>query len=134
MLGAPGSVTEQDGAPCAEVRVGCAQALCFRETAEDIPAYDGHHVAVYLNNFSKPYQALLERGLITIETNDHEYRFQDIVDLDSGDVLFTIEHEVRSMYHPMFGRELVNRDPSQNIFRYQAGGDAFVGVTHGGRG
>jgi len=134
VVGAPSTVTDEGGSPRAEVRVGCAQRLCFQETSADVPAYDGHHVAVYLNNFSKPYQALAERGLITIETNDHEYRFQDIVDLDSGAVLFTIEHEVRSMFHPMFGRELVNRDAGQNIFRYQAGHDAFVGVTQGGRG
>jgi len=134
VIGAPGAVVEDGEGRRAEVRVGCNQLLCFQETDAEIPAYDGHHVAVYLNNFSRPYQALAERGLITIETNDSEYRFQDIVDLDSGEVLFTVEHEVRSMFHPMFGRELVNRDAGQNIFRYQAGHDAFVGVTQGGRG
>jgi hypothetical protein len=134
VVGAPTSVTEVDGAACAEVRVGRVQRLLFRETDADLPAYDGHHVAVYLANFSKPYKALCDAGLVTIETNDHEYRFQDIVDLDSGAVLATVEHEVRSMFHPMFGRPLVNRDPAQNIFAYQTGHDAFVGVTQGGRG
>ena len=38
------------------------------------------------------------------------------------------------MYHPMFDRELVNRDAAQNIFAYRAGHDAYVGLTHGGRG
>ena len=134
VLDAPATVVDDGDGPRAEVRVGCAQLLCFQETDAELPAYDGHHIAVYLNNFSRPHQALSDRGLVTIETNDSEYRFQDIVDLDSGDVLFTVEHEVRSMFHPMFGRELVNRDAAQNIFRYQAGHDAFVGVTHGGRG
>lgn len=134
VLGAPASVVENDGARCAEVLVGRAQRLRFRESAAKLEPYDGHHIAIYLSNFSKPYSALLERGLITIETNDHEYRFQDITDLESGAVLATVEHEVRSMFHPMFDRELVNRNAAQNIFAYRAGNDAYVGVTHGGRG
>ena len=69
-----------------------------------------------------------------METNDHEYRFQNIIDLDSGKLLAVIEHEVRSMFHPMFGRELVNRNSAQSFMRYQAGHDAFVGVAQGGRG
>jgi hypothetical protein len=91
-------------------------------------------VAVYLANFSRPYEALRARGLVSMETNESEYRFQDIVDPDTGAVLAKLEHEVRSMFHPMFGRELANRNSAQSIFRYQAGHDAFVGVAQGGRG
>lgn len=132
---APASVVAADGgAPRAEVRVGCGQRLCFTETDTEIPPYDGHHVAVYLANFSGPYRALMERGLVSMETNENEYRFQDIVDLDSGAVLFTIEHEVRSMHHPLFGRELVNRNPVQRIFAYNPGEDSFRGLTHAGLG
>ncbi|MFN0091978.1 MAG: VOC family protein [Acidimicrobiales bacterium] len=134
VLGAPGAVVERGGAPCAEVRIGRAQQLRFAETDAPLPAYDGHHVAVYLVNFSAPYEALRNRGLITLETNDHEYRFQDIVDLDSGEVLATVEHEVRSLHHPMFGRELVNRDAAQSLFHYRRGRDAYVGLTHAGAG
>ncbi|MEZ5261729.1 MAG: hypothetical protein R2755_08125 [Acidimicrobiales bacterium] len=122
------------GARCATVRVGTAQALHFTETDRPLPDYDGHHIAVYLANFSGPYAALRERGLISMETNESEYRFQDIVDPDGGAVLFRLEHEVRSMRHPMFGRELVNRNATQSLSRYRAGADAFVGITHGGRG
>lgn len=134
LLGAPASLGERGGARCATVRVGTAQALHFTETDRPLPDYDGHHIAVYLANFSGPYAALRERGLISMETNESEYRFQDIVDPDGGAVLFRLEHEVRSMRHPMFGRELVNRNATQSLSRYRAGADAFVGVTHGGRG
>jgi hypothetical protein len=34
----------------------------------------------------------------------------------------------------MFQRELVNRNTGQNIFAYEAGHDAYVGLTMGGRG
>jgi catechol 2,3-dioxygenase-like lactoylglutathione lyase family enzyme len=134
VLGAPATVVEDAGAPCAEIRIGCAQRLRFAETTAPLAAYDGHHIAVYLTNFSAPYAALQQRGLITRESNEHEYRFQDIVDPGSGAVLATVEHEVRSLFHPMFGRELVNRDPRQSQARYQPGADRFIGVTHGGRG
>lgn len=134
VLGAPSTVGYDSEGAFAIVAIGRAQQMIFRETHAPIPEYDGHHVAIYLANFSKPYQALLSRGLVSMETNESEYRFQDIIDLDTGAVLAKIEHEVRSMFHPMFGRELANRNSAQNIFKYQSGHDAFVGVTHGGRG
>jgi hypothetical protein len=134
IFGAPSAVVDHDGQPCAEVRVGRAQRLRFREIDAALPAYDGHHIAVYLADFSRPYRALLDRGLITRESNEHEYRFQDIVDPASGGVVATVEHEVRSMTHPMFERPLVNRNANQSNRHYRPGHDAFVGVTLAGRG
>ncbi|MEK6838463.1 MAG: hypothetical protein AABY08_01830, partial [Candidatus Thermoplasmatota archaeon] len=46
----------------------------------DIPPYDGHHVQIYIANFSGPHRWLKEHGLITEESNWYQYRFQDIVD------------------------------------------------------
>lgn len=134
LFGAPATVVPAPAGSAAEVRVGCSQLLRFSETDGELPAYDGHHIAVYLANFSQPYQGLRDRELVTLETNDHEYRFQDIVDLDSGAVLATVEHEVRSMHHPLFGRELVNRNPTQRITAYHPGQDGYVGLTHAGLG
>jgi hypothetical protein len=93
--------------------VGPGQQLVFRESDAAAPAFDGHHVAVYLADFSGPYRRLIERGLITEESDQHQYRFVDIVDVDSGKVLFQIEHEVRSMRHPLYARAHVNRNPEQ---------------------
>lgn len=134
ILGAPATVGYDNDGAFAIVGIGRAQQMIFRETRAPIADYDGHHVAVYLANFSRPYEALRARGLVSMETNESEYRFQDIVDPDTGAVLAKLEHEVRSMFHPMFGRELANRNSAQSIFRYQAGHDAFVGVAQGGRG
>jgi hypothetical protein len=36
-------------------------------------------------------------------------------------VLFTVEHEVRSVTHPMYLRPLVNRNPLLNNRNYAAG-------------
>ena len=101
--------------PYAWVRVADGSQLMFHESATPLPAFDGHHVQVTLANFSRPYGHLLERGLITEETNRHQYRFTDIVDMDTNKVLFQVEHEVRSMLHPMFTRQLINRNPDVTL-------------------
>ena len=109
----------------AVVTVGPAQALRFVENRSPPTEYDGHHVQIYLADFSGPYGKLVERGLVTRETDEHEYRFVDIVDLDTGSVQLEIEHEVRSMRHPLYGRPLVNRNPAQTNQSYVPGRDAF---------
>ena len=93
-------------------RPGSVESLVFRETQRPLAAYDGHHIQVAVADFSGVHRRLLERGLITEESNQSQYRFQDIVDLDDGSVLATLEHEVRSMRHPMYARQLVNRNPA----------------------
>ncbi len=127
VMGAPARVEEGGGSKAAMVGVGRDQRLAFRESAGAQAEYDGHHIQVYLADFSSPYRKLLERGLISRETDAHEWRFVDIVDPDSGAALFRIEHEVRSMKHPLFGRPLVNRNPGQSNSRYAHGQDAFRG-------
>ena len=56
----------------------------------------------------------------------NQYRFQDIVDPDTGERLFEIEHEVRSATHPMFQRPLVNRNTAQSLQDYLYRRDALV--------
>ena len=126
IIQAPASVSSDTGGDMATIRMGLNQELRFRETSAKLAPYDGHHIAVYISNFSGPHAFLKERGLITEETNPYQYRFQDIVDLDTGEKLFEIEHEVRSATHPMFQRPLVNRNPAQSLQNYQYGRDALV--------
>jgi predicted enzyme related to lactoylglutathione lyase len=132
VIGAQAAPLEDAHGRFACVTAGTGQNLFFRETERPIPSYDQHHIALYINDFSGPHRRLKERGLIIQESDQHQYRFQDIVDPESGKVLFTIEHEVRSMKHPMFLRPLVNRNPSQNIMRYAPGEDARNWATIAG--
>ena len=122
VLGAPAE--SADGV--ARVKVGVGQWLAFSETAGELPPYDGHHIQIYLADFSGPHQRLQARGLVSEESSRHQYRFVDIVDPHSGAPLFRLEHEVRSMTHPMFGRPLVNRNPQQSNRNYRPGADAFT--------
>ena len=110
----------------AAAEVGNGQSLLFRETERPQPEYDGHHVQIYITNFSGPHRALSERNLIFSEDNPYQYRFRDIVDLASGKHLFTIEHEVRSVTHPMFLRPLVNRNPAQTNRTFASGHDQWL--------
>ncbi|MSQ55388.1 MAG: hypothetical protein EXR31_08485 [Betaproteobacteria bacterium] len=128
IMDAPATTIKRRGVPCARVPVGRGQALYFIETGKRLPPYDGHHIQVYIADFSGPYAKLRERGLITIETDAHEWRFQRIVDPDSGKALFEIEHEVRSLRHPLYARPLVNRNPLQTNRDYRRGQDAFRGT------
>jgi hypothetical protein len=110
------------------VSVGKSQKLIFSETKQPLPEYDGHHIQIYIQDFSTPYAWLKERALINMETDAHEWRFQWITDPRDGRRLFQIEHEVRSMKHPLFNRPLVNRNPAITNTGYLAGHDAFRGT------
>ena len=127
IMGASADAGVRDGSVTACVGAGGDQYLLFRETGEKIPPYDGHHVQIYIANFSSPYRRLLERNLITRDLDPHEWRFRDIVDPSSNEIVFTIEHEVRSLKHPLYARPLVNRNPAQTTRKYIRGRDAFPG-------
>jgi hypothetical protein len=125
VMGMPAELRNGD-ATVARVRMGKDQHLQFRETGRPQPEYDGHHVQMYITDFSGPHRALSERGLIYSEDNQYQYRFRDIIDLASGSHLFTIEHEVRSATHPMYLRPLINRNPAQTNRTYASGRDQWL--------
>lgn len=125
ILGARADVVEGGEGVTAHVATGSGQTLRFQEKTGPLPPFDGAHLAIYLSDFSRPYRWLLERGLITEESGQHQYRFQKIVDVDSGEVLTVLEHEMRSLKHPYYGRQLVNRDVSQTASHYVPGRDNF---------
>lgn len=121
IVNTPSCVKENGDQRCAEAVVGADQKLVYRETDNAQPAYDGHHVAIYISDFSGPYKKLGERGLVSQEDDQHQYRFKDIVCPETGKHLFTIEHEVRSLRHPLFNRPFVNRNPAQSNRVFAAG-------------
>ncbi|HEY3890458.1 MAG TPA: hypothetical protein VGM00_00710 [Bradyrhizobium sp.] len=125
VMGMPAEFSNGDGR-LARVKMGKDQYLQYRETDRPQPEYDGHHVQMYITNFSGPYRELSARGLIYSEDNQYQYRFRDIVDLTDGKPLFTIEHEVRSATHPMYLRPLVNRNPAQTNQTYATGHDQWL--------
>ena len=122
---APAKVEENGDGRAARISAGLGQCLVFRETDKKIPEFDGHHLQVYVQEFSGPHEELEKRGLITEESSQYQYRFEDIACLDTGKCLFKIEHEVRSITHPLYNRKLVNRNTKQNLMSYQMGSDEY---------
>ena len=125
IMGIPAELRNDDGT-VARVKVAKDQYLQFREIDRPLPDYDGHHVQIYITNFSGPYRRLSERGLISREDNQYQYRFRDIIDPASGRHLFTVEHEVRSATHPMYLRPMINRNPAQTNRTYATGHDQWL--------
>ena len=126
VLSAPSAVESGQQGTLARIKIGRNQSFLFRETEESLPSYDGHHVAIYVANFSRPYSFLKERGLISEDVRNHQFRFKEMIDPESGSGVFRVEHEVRSLHHPMFRRFLINRDPVESARRYRPGRDALV--------
>lgn len=141
VLGAPARVeTTADGvSPMAVVDVGGVlpvpgqvgvpvhQQLRFVETTRPLPAYDGHHVQIYLTDATGPYERCSALGLITRQASRTDWRFVSIVDPADGRVLHRLEHEIRDLAHPLFARPLVNRNPAQRLAAYLPGADALTG-------
>jgi hypothetical protein len=125
IMGMPAELKNGDG-HVAVVNTGHGQQLRFRESDRPQGEYDGHHVQMYVTDFSGPHRRLAERNLIYSEDNQYQYRFRDIIDLENGKHLFTIEHEVRSATHPMFMRPMVNRNPAQTNRNYANGHDQWL--------
>jgi len=126
VIEARSEITEGMTGGIARILIGLGQELRFRETSEPIRPFDGHHVQIYVANFSGPHRKLVELNLVTEESNQHQYRFDAIVDLDNRRPLARIEHEIRSLRHPLYARPLVNRNPMQSNLNYVSGRDAWI--------
>ena len=100
----------------------------FNETDQPITPYEGHHLAVNVADFSGPHAWLNARGLVSAESAPYQYRFEQIIDPATNEPLFGIQHEVRSLTHPMYTRHLnlVNHNPEQNQMAYLPGRDFYV--------
>lgn len=120
-----GCAAEQRG-NAAHVRVAREQFLIFRETDAPQPAFDGHHIQLAFVDFGGVYDKLAERGLISREDSEHQYRFIKVVDPDDGRLLFEVEHEIRSTTHPLFMRPLVNRNAGITNSLYAPGHEAWM--------
>jgi catechol-2,3-dioxygenase len=126
IMGIPSEVEKNGRFSRAKVLVGKEQHLYFNEIEGELPAYDGHHIQLYVVNFSGPHRQLNERGLVFEESDQYQYRFKQLVDPDTGERVYELEHEVRSVTHPLYARPLVNRNPSQTNRTYYPGHDAMA--------
>lgn len=93
-----------------------SQCLLFRESDKEIPPYDGHHVALYVGRDSMDFEEIFQNseqaGIVWVNPRFSDkamnltsakkwkqFRFKEILDLQTGKTIFTLEHEVRSVDH-----------------------------------
>ena len=127
VLLAPAALEQRSSDAVACVDVGAAQKLLYHET-DLVPPYDGHHIAIYVANLTGPHRFLTGHGLVIDGSSaPYQFNFSDIVDPDSGQVLFAIEHEVRCLKHPLYNRSLINRNSARTNVNRERGHDAFHG-------
>ncbi len=92
------------------------QSLLFRETTDPIPDYDGHHIALYVGESSADFEQAFKNALLAnvvwcnprfqdqVDSiaelrKEHQFRFKDIVDMQTGERIMELEHELRSIDH-----------------------------------
>lgn len=105
------------------------QSLLFREVVVDDPqqfqAVDsddlgtGHHIAIYVGNCDEDFEVAasncVDGGLLWVNPQFEDrvldvdsameckqFRFKNIVDIETGETLYVLEHEIRSISHPLF--------------------------------
>jgi len=120
-----------DGSSIAIVAVGNVdetgrsdQSILFRETDKTIPEYDGHHIALYVGEAQADFEQAFKNALVadvvwcnprfqdqvdSLEEarKERQFRFKDILDMDTGERIMELEHELRSVEHPAWpGRSI----------------------------
>jgi hypothetical protein len=120
VVGAPAEVSDAGGEPTAHVFAGPHQALRFREKRGEIPSGRALHVAVYLSRFWEVFQRMERMGILYEGLRGEQFRFCDIPAPEGGGLLYSIEHEMRSLYHLDYRRPLVNRVAMPNEPGYVA--------------
>ena len=105
VMGAPAEI----GGGGVQVTVGPGQRFVFREGGGPEAEYDGHHVAIYVADFSGPYRALARTEPCYRARQPRPVPLRRYRRPRAKKSLFAIEHEVRSLHHPLYGRPLVNR-------------------------
>ncbi len=58
ILGGITNIHENGNGKAAHIKVGPIQELIFRETDKKLPAFDGHHLQVYVEDFGGPHEKL----------------------------------------------------------------------------
>ena len=106
---------------CAIVGVGPGVHFVFVEsdelTTESVEKQQGVHACIYISNFQSTYQELKDRGLIWtnprfthLDTCDtweeacasRTLRFKDMLDVKTGEKVYELEHETRSLTHGQY--------------------------------
>jgi hypothetical protein len=127
VMGAPARCSAAaDGLASTLVDIQRHQQLRFVETRTALPAWDGHHIQLYLADAAAVRRRCLALGNVSRDAGASDWRFIDLVDPRDGRLLHRLEHELRGLDHPLYDRALVNRNPAQRQAGYVPGADSWA--------
>ena len=101
IMGIPAEIDKHRNLSRAKVLVGKEQYLYFNEVDGAIAAYDGHHIQLYIVKFSGPHRNLNDAASFPRKAISTGTAQEKIVDPDSGELAYELEHEIRSVTHPL---------------------------------
>lgn len=104
-------VDAADGSPRALVNAGPYQSVRFIE--RDLDNHDTHnfHLSYHVTHYNEVRDRISANGAVKGEGRGQVFFFDRIFDLSTGETVFPLVNEVRSVYHADFMRPLVNRWP-----------------------
>jgi len=113
MHGAPALVRAVDARTAAVVTMGPYQQVVFYEDQPDSFDFDyrSFHIAFYITHFNAIGARLEAAGAVKGKLGTKMFFTTKVFDPGNGETLFRLENEVRSVSHPDFMRQLVNRWP-----------------------
>ncbi len=108
---APVEVCDIAGEQTALVSAGPHQQIRFIERS--LTDYRTHsmHVSYHVTHYNELRETLADHGSLMGAGRGEVFFFNKIFNPDTGEFLFEIQNEVRSIYHPDFMRPLINRWP-----------------------
>ncbi len=95
----------------AVVTVGANQHFHFIERPDYEPVDHPNHVAIYVTRYREMYRQFKAKKMLMRPDVEEQFRFEKMFNPRSGKVVFSFEHEVRSLYHPDYLKPLTNRVP-----------------------
>ena len=108
---APAEVGVVEGERAALIGAGPYQEMRFIERALDDHNTHSMHISYHVTNYNELREAMAAHGSLKGIGRGEVFFFDRIFDPDTDDVLFVLQNEVRSVYHPDFMRPLINRWP-----------------------
>ena len=111
MVYAPTEVAKRGKHAMAVVTVGANQHFHFIERPDYESVDHPNHVAIYVTRYREMYRQFKAKKMLMRPDVEEQFRFEKIFNPRSGKIVFSFEHEVRSLYHPDYLKPLTNRVP-----------------------
>ena len=121
VMDSPARLRKVEEQVTAEVVMGPYQHCRFIEKERDSYDLFTFHIAIYVSHFEDVREYLIDLGAEVSNLQDHLFFWDKMVDPDTGEHLFTLNHETRSVNHPDFMHPYTNRWPmDHDPFDHQA--------------